>query len=58
MVLLGIGTSIFLAVGGKFLLPFLKWDDKAYYSILGICLAPTLIGIITPIRGFFKDFRI
>ena len=57
MVLLGIGTSIFLAVGGKFLLPFLKWDDKAYYSILGICLAPTLIGIITPIRGFFQGFQ-
>ncbi|MGG5463156.1 putative polysaccharide biosynthesis protein [Clostridium sp. B9] len=57
MVLLGLGTSIFLAVGGKFLLPFLKWDNKAYYSILGICLAPLLIGVITPIRGFFQGFQ-
>ena len=57
MILLGIGTSIFLAIGGKFLLPFLKWDYKAYYSILGICLAPIFIGIITPIRGFFQGFQ-
>lgn len=57
MIILGIGTSLFLGVFGKEIISILKWDEKAYYSILGICLAPTLIGFMTPLRGFFQGLQ-
>ena len=57
MILLGLGTTIFLGVFGKYIIHILKWDGKAYYSILGVCLAPLFIGFMTPLRGFFQGMQ-
>lgn len=57
MILLGFGTTIFLGGFGKYIIHILKWDGKAYYSILGVCLAPLFIGFMTPLRGFFQGMQ-
>ena len=57
MILLGLGTTIFLGGFGKYIIHLLKWDEKAYYSILGVCLAPLFIGFMTPLRGFFQGMQ-
>lgn len=57
MILLGLGTTIFLGGFGKVIIHALKWDEKAYYSILGVCLAPLFIGFMTPLRGFFQGMQ-
>ncbi len=57
MILLGLGTTIFLGGFGKYIIHILKWDEKAYYSILGVCLAPLFIGFMTPLRGFFQGMQ-
>ena len=57
MILLGLGTTIFLGGFGKHIIHLLKWDEKAYYSILGVCLAPLFIGFMTPLRGFFQGMQ-
>lgn len=57
MILLGLGTTIFLGFFGKYIIQVLKWDYKAYYSILGVCLAPLFIGFMTPLRGFFQGMQ-
>ena len=57
MILLGLGTTIFLGGFGKVIIHALKWDEKVYYSILGVCLAPLFIGFMTPLRGFFQGMQ-
>lgn len=57
MLILGTGMTIMLGVFAKPIISFLKWDPKAYYSLIGICLAPILIAIMTAIRGFFQGLQ-
>lgn len=57
MILLGLGTTLFLGGFSKQIISVLKWDSKAYYSIIGICLAPLFIGFMTPLRGFFQGLQ-
>ena len=57
MLILGTGMSLLLGGFAKPLIKILKWDDKAYYSLIGICLAPILISIMTAFRGFFQGLQ-
>ncbi|MGL5245297.1 MAG: putative polysaccharide biosynthesis protein [Sarcina sp.] len=57
MIILGLGMTLFLGVFGKNIVSILKWDSKAYYSIIGISLAPFFIGFMTPLRGFFQGLQ-
>ncbi|MPQ42170.1 putative polysaccharide biosynthesis protein [Clostridium tarantellae] len=57
MIFLGIGMTLFFSVCGKWIINILQWDPKAYYSIIGISLAPLFIGIMTPLRGFFQGLQ-
>lgn len=57
MLILGTGMTVLLGGFAKPLIHFLKWDEKAYYSLIGICLAPILIAIMTALRGFFQGLQ-
>lgn len=57
MMFLGIGTSLFLFIFAKPIISFLKWDNKSYYSLIGISFAPFIISIMTIYRGFFQGLQ-
>ena len=57
MMIIGIGTSLSLLLFAKPLIGLLKWDSKAYYSLVGISFAPMVISFITIFRGFFQGFQ-
>ncbi len=57
MVILGGGFSLFLILSSRQLIRVFRWDEKAYYSLAGICLAPVFISIISVLRGFFQGLQ-
>jgi len=57
MVLIGTGTTVFLFFCARPILEILKWDYKAYYSIIGISFAPIVISFMTVLRGFFQGLQ-
>ena len=57
MAFLGIGTSVILFVLAKPIINFLKWDMKAYYSLVGISFAPMVVSLVTTFRGFFQGLQ-
>ena len=57
MFIIGTGTSAVLFIFAEPIIRFLQWDQKAYYSLIGISLAPIIVGIIMIFRGFFQGFQ-
>lgn len=57
MMILGGGFSLFLLLGSKGLIKVLRWNEKSYYSIIGISLAPIFIGIMCIFRGYFQGLQ-
>lgn len=57
MGMLGIGGTLCLLLLAKPIIGFLKWDSKAYYSIVGIAFAPMFISIVSCYRGFFQGLQ-
>ena len=57
MSVIGIGTSVILFFFAKPIINFLKWDMKAYYSLIGISFAPMIISFVSIFRGFFQGFQ-
>ncbi|WP_238883685.1 polysaccharide biosynthesis protein [Clostridium sp. YIM B02551] len=57
MVILGTGTSLFLFFGARPLISLLKWDSKAYFSLIGISFAPIIMTFTTIYRGFFQGLQ-
>lgn len=57
MGVLGIGGTITLLILANPIINFLKWDPKAYYSIVGIAFAPMFICILSCYRGFFQGLQ-
>ncbi len=56
-IFIGTGTSLILFLFSKQIINFLQWDDKSYYSLIGISFAPMIISIVTIFRGFFQGFQ-
>lgn len=57
MITMGLGFSLLIIVFSKNIIAFLKWDDKAYYSLISIALAPFFISIMCAFRGFFQGLQ-
>ena len=57
MAMIGTCTTLFLFFLAKPIISFLKWDSKAYYSLIGISFAPIIISFMTIFRGFFQGFQ-
>lgn len=57
MVIMGGSFSVLMICFAKPLINFLKWPPKAYYSLMGIALAPIFISIMGALRGFFQGLQ-
>lgn len=57
MTIIGTGTTLALFFFAKPIVSFLKWDSKAYYSLIGISFAPIVISFVTIFRGFFQGLQ-
>lgn len=57
MLILGGGTSCILLFFSSQIIEFLRWDYKAYYSLIGISLAPLIISTMMVFRGFFQGYQ-
>jgi len=57
MTIIGTGTTIILFFFAKPIIVLLKWDPKAYYSLIGISFAPVVISFVTIFRGFFQGLQ-
>jgi stage V sporulation protein B len=57
MTIIGTGTTLALFFFAKPIISFLKWDSKAYYSLIGISFAPIVISFVTIFRGFFQGLQ-
>jgi stage V sporulation protein B len=57
MIVLGGGFSFIFLTFSQYLVEFFKWDPKAYYSLIGIGMAPVFIAIMSALRGFFQGLQ-
>jgi stage V sporulation protein B len=57
MAIIGTGTTLSLFFFAKEIIVLLKWDAKAYYSLIGISFAPIVISFVTIFRGFFQGLQ-
>lgn len=57
MICLGAGTSFILFFFSKQIINFLNWDNKSYYSLIGVSFAPVIISMVMVFRGFFQGFQ-
>jgi stage V sporulation protein B len=57
MMIIGTGTTLALFFFAKQIIIILKWDAKAYYSLIGISFAPIVISFVTIFRGFFQGLQ-
>lgn len=57
MMILSIGTSASLFFGAKYIIKIFNWDFKAYYSLIGISIAPIVVSALTIFRGFFQGYQ-
>ncbi|MCT8977490.1 polysaccharide biosynthesis protein [Clostridium sp. CX1] len=57
MVIMGIGFTAALLIFSRPIIEFLKWDNKSYYSLIGIAFAPIFISIMSAFRGFFQGLQ-
>lgn len=57
MMIIGTGTTLALFFFANPIISFLKWDTKAYYSLIGISFAPVMISFMTIFRGFFQGLQ-
>jgi stage V sporulation protein B len=54
MLVMGVAFTLFIYCFSRQITITLKWDQKAYYSLLAIALAPLFICIVGSFRGFFQ----
>ena len=57
MIILGIGTSVCLFGFSGFIIDFLKWDNKAYWALIGISIAPISVCSLGIFRGVFQGME-
>lgn len=57
MTIMGGGFTLFLILFSKQLVGFFNWNEKSYYSLIGISLAPLIISLVSSFRGFFQGLQ-
>ncbi|MCR3760798.1 putative polysaccharide biosynthesis protein [Clostridium felsineum] len=57
MAIMGGGFTVFLIIFSKQLVHFFNWNEKSYYSLVGISLAPIIISLVSSFRGFFQGMQ-
>lgn len=57
MVVMGMAFTACLLLFSRNIISILSWDNKSYYSLVGIALAPLFISIMSALRGFFQGLQ-
>lgn len=57
MIILGLGTSIILFSFSKVIIELLKWDQKVYWSLIGVSIGPLSICVLAVFRGVFQGME-
>lgn len=57
MAFMGVGFTALLLIFSNTIISFLRWDNKSYYSLIGIACAPIFISIMSAFRGFFQGLQ-
>ncbi|WP_461207199.1 putative polysaccharide biosynthesis protein [Clostridium sp. DL1XJH146] len=57
MFVIGLGTSCFMIFYSNHLIKLFSWDNKAYYSLVALGIAPVFIAILGSFRGFFQGLQ-
>lgn len=57
MLCMGGTFSILMLVFSRQLIELFSWNDKSYYALMGIAVAPIFITIMGALRGFFQGLQ-
>ncbi len=57
MLVIGLGTSCFMILFPRYLINIFSWDNKSYYSLIALGIAPIFISILGSFRGFFQGLQ-
>ncbi len=57
LMLIGLFSSAFLFFGAEYIIALLNWPQDAYYSILGLSIAPLFVSIMSAFRGYFQGMQ-
>ncbi|MBU5592100.1 polysaccharide biosynthesis protein [Clostridium sp. MSJ-4] len=57
MIFMGLGATLLLITFSRPIIKYLRWNDKSYYSLIAIAIAPTFISIMSVFRGFFQGLQ-
>lgn len=57
MLCMGSTFTVLMLLFSKQLIEFLSWNDKSYYALMGIAIAPIFISIMGALRGFFQGLQ-
>ncbi|GAB6086795.1 putative polysaccharide biosynthesis protein [Alkaliphilus crotonatoxidans] len=58
LLVIGLGSSLFLLFCANTIIRLLDWPQEAYYSVMGLAFAPLLVSIMSAFRGYFQGMQI
>ncbi len=57
MLVMGMTFTACLLIFSRQIIGLLSWDEKSYYSLIGIAFAPIFISMMSALRGFFQGLQ-
>ena len=58
LISIGLFSSAFLFFGARYIVELLHWPKDAYYSIIGLSIAPLFVSIMSAFRGYFQGMQL
>jgi len=58
LISIGLFSSAFLYFGAHHIIELLDWPKDAYYSIVGLSIAPLFVSIMSAFRGYFQGMQL
>ncbi|QUH20163.1 putative polysaccharide biosynthesis protein [Alkaliphilus sp. B6464] len=58
LISIGLFSSAFLYFGAHYIIDLLDWPRDAYYSIVGLSIAPLFVSIMSAFRGYFQGMQL
>lgn len=58
LISIGVFSSAFLYFGANYIIELLDWPREAYYSIVGLSVAPLFVSIMSAFRGYFQGMQL
>lgn len=58
LLVIGLASSATMLFGARLIIKLLRWPTEAYYSIIGLSLAPLFVSIMSAFRGYFQGLQI